>query len=82
VSYIPDTHRRLFIAALVIALVLLAGSLGVAKSASTAAPERPAAIVARVLPPSARLRGAIETASLGSGRETGVPSAAGQRPRP
>ena len=103
-SYLPDTHRRPFIAALVIALVLLAGSLGVAKSASTVAPERSAAIVERVLPPPERLvhaeaspirhhfvelkvdsgevRGAIETASLGSGRETGVPSAPGYRPRP
>jgi hypothetical protein len=103
-SYLPDTHRRPFIAALVIALVLLAGSLGVAKSASTAAPERPAAIVERVLPPPKRLvhaeaspvrhhfaklevdsgeaRGAIETASLGSAPESGVPAAPAYRPRP
>jgi hypothetical protein len=50
-SHFPDTYRRPFIASLAVALVLLGGSLGVAKSAFAAAPSHPPAAVERVAEP-------------------------------
>ncbi|HWH20373.1 MAG TPA: hypothetical protein VN671_07565 [Solirubrobacterales bacterium] len=50
-SYSPHAFRRPFVASLAIALVLLGGSFGVAKSASAAAPGHPTAAVERVVGP-------------------------------
>jgi hypothetical protein len=83
-SHFPDTYRRPFVASLAIALVLLGGSLGVAKSASVAAPAHPAVGIERVAAApirhhfaelevdSGEVRSALETASLASGRPSEV----------
>jgi hypothetical protein len=63
-SHFPDTYRRPFVASLAIALALLGGSLGVARSASAAAPERSSAAIERVVWPTPERVVHAEAASI------------------